>query len=92
MVLIPSVVVMFCTPNKTLQLDTTTSFAAITAIRATTICQYPSPTGAKRGTAAFPMIDPKLFEISVTYPEGPKFNNPHKITEATKMTVPAFVR
>lgn len=36
---IPEEEVMFWMPNKTLQLDTTTSFAAIPAISATTICQ-----------------------------------------------------
>ena len=32
-------VVIFCIPKSTLQLDTTTSFAAIPEISATTICQ-----------------------------------------------------
>ena len=55
MAFMPPAVVMFRIPNKTLQLDTTTSFAAIPAIRATMICQYPSPKDylTKAGTVIF---------------------------------------
>ena len=79
-------------PNKTAQLDTTTSFAEIPAIKATAICQYPSPSGAKKGTIHFQMTAPKLFLISEVYPEGPKFNKNHITIEAIKIVVPAFVR
>ena len=83
---------MFWIPKSTPQLDTTTSLAAIPAIRATMICQYPSPTGAKNGTIALPIQEPKLKLMSVTYPDGPKFNRTHITTDARKITVPARVK
>src|SRR5699024_11573772 len=90
MLSIPAEVVILAMQKRTLQLETTTSFAAIPEIRATAICQYPSPAGASKGTRAFPMIAPKLSEISDTKPCGPRFMTPHIIMEAMKMTVPAI--
>ena len=89
---IPWAVVIFWMPKSTLQLDTTTSFAAMPEISATTICQYPRPSGSKNGTISFPTMEPKLSLISVTYPVVPKFRSAHMIMDARKITVPAFVR
>ena len=89
---IPAPELMFETPNKTAQLETTTSFAEMPAIRATAICQNPNPIGAKNGTSPCPKIAPKLSDISVVYPCGPKFKIIHIRIDAIKIVVPAFVR
>ena len=62
---IPAAELILGTPNKTAQLDTTTSFAEMPAIKATAICQKPNPTGAKNGTSQCPKMAPKLSVISV---------------------------
>src|SRR5699024_12569958 len=64
-VFIPAPELIFGTPNRTAQLDTTTSFAEIPAIKATAICQKPNPIGAKNGTSQWPKMAPKLSVISV---------------------------
>src|SRR5699024_10916957 len=51
-------------PNRTAQLDTTTSLAEMPAMRATAICQKPRPMGAKKGVSSLPSTAPKLFDIS----------------------------
>ena len=42
-------------PSTTAQLETTTSFAEMPAMSATTICQKPSPIGANAGCRNLPM-------------------------------------
>ena len=56
---IPAGELALTTPKSTAQLDTTTSLADMPAIRATVICQKPSPMGAKKGTSHRPMTAPK---------------------------------
>ena len=61
---IPAAEFTLFTAKSTAQLETTTSLAETPAIRATTICQYPRPTGAKNGTSHRPRRDPKVFPMS----------------------------
>ena len=55
-------------PNRTEQLDTTISFAVNPQIKATAICQKPSPAGARIGTSAWPIAAPKLSDTRLTMP------------------------
>ncbi len=88
----PAAVVAFPTLNSTAQEDTTTSFAEMPAMSATTICQNPKPMGAKKGTIHWPIWEPKVWDMSREYPWGPKFKRNHMRMEAMKMVVPALVR
>ena len=87
--------IMFIPPsedaNNTVKLETTTSFADIPAMSDTTICQQPSPQGIKTGAMILPNIAAKLYCDS-TMPIRLKLSKNHKITEAMKIVVPAFIR
>ena len=74
-------------------LDTTTSFAATPDIRATIICQYPSPVGFMTGTRNLAATAAKLSDISPeASPCGPRFSRNQRTIDARNIVVPAFVR
>lgn len=52
-------------PDRTAQLETTTSLADMPAISAASIYQDPRPIGAKTGTSHLPSMAPKLDSVPV---------------------------
>ncbi len=87
---IPACELALATPKRTAKLETTTSFAEMPDMSATTICHIPRPAGTRSGTRKRPIAAPKLSAGFSTSPRGPKFNTNHITMDAIKIVVPAL--